>query len=109
CRISEGRFVSVRRSSQAGWTHEEDKLLTELVQRYKGKNWKKVAACLPRRTDVQCLHRWQKVLNPDLNKSPWTKEEDDCIIKSVEKYGCRRWSAIAKVLPGRIGKQCRER
>ena len=26
------------------------------------------------RTDVQCLHRWQKVLNPDLVKGPWSKE-----------------------------------
>lgn len=27
-----------------------------------------------RRTEVQCLHRWQKVLNPDLIKGPWTLE-----------------------------------
>ena len=26
------------------------------------------------RTDVQCLHRWQKVLNPELVKGPWTEE-----------------------------------
>jgi hypothetical protein len=26
------------------------------------------------RTDVQCLHRWQKVLNPALVKGPWTEE-----------------------------------
>lgn len=26
------------------------------------------------RTDVQCLHRWQKVLNPELVKGPWSKE-----------------------------------
>jgi hypothetical protein len=26
------------------------------------------------RTDVQCLHRWQKVLNPELVKGPWTAE-----------------------------------
>lgn len=26
------------------------------------------------RTDVQCLHRWQKVLNPELIKGPWSKE-----------------------------------
>lgn len=26
------------------------------------------------RTDVQCLHRWQKVLNPQLIKGGWTKE-----------------------------------
>jgi hypothetical protein len=26
------------------------------------------------RTDVQFLHRWQKVLNPELVKEPWLKE-----------------------------------
>ena len=32
------------------------------------------AECFPDRTDVQCLHRWQKVLNPELVKGPWSKE-----------------------------------
>lgn len=32
------------------------------------------AEYIPGRTDVQCLHRWQKVLNPELVKGPWTKE-----------------------------------
>ena len=32
------------------------------------------AVLVPNRTDVQCLHRWQKVLNPTLVKGPWTKE-----------------------------------
>ena len=27
----------------------------------------------------------------------------------VKKYGARNWSQIARALPGRIGKQCRER
>lgn len=27
----------------------------------------------------------------------------------VEKYGPQRWSFIAKFVPGRLGKQCRER
>ncbi|PIN22867.1 Transcription factor, Myb superfamily [Handroanthus impetiginosus] len=103
------RSGPARRSSQAGWTEEEDKQLTEAVQRFEGKSWKKIAECMPGRTDVQCLHRWQKVLNPDLIKSPWTKEEDDCIIELVGKYGSKKWSTIAKSLPGRIGKQCRER
>lgn len=102
-----------------------------------------IAECLNGRTDVQCLHRWQKVLNPELVKGPWTKEvlnsstsigflrvvfqlsilwllkttvlfylefqEDDLIIELVEKHGCKKWSSIANSLPGRIGKQCRER
>jgi len=31
------------------------------------------------------------------------------LIQLVEQYGLRKWSHIAKMLPGRIGKQCRER
>lgn len=58
---------------------------------------------------MQCLHRWQKVLNPDLVKGAWTKEEDDRIMELVNKYGAKKWSVIAQNLPGRIGKQCRER
>ncbi|KAI3693601.1 hypothetical protein L1987_76548 [Smallanthus sonchifolius] len=99
----------VKRSSKAGWTDEEDTMLTELVKKYKGKNWKKIAEPIPGRSDVQCLHRWQKVLNPNLFKGPWTKEEDDCIRKLVEKHGYKKWSFIAEHLVGRIGKQCRER
>ncbi|PHU28255.1 Transcriptional activator Myb [Capsicum chinense] len=106
CQRSSGQ---TKRSSQAGWTAEEDNLLTEVVKRFKGRNWKGIAECLNGRTDVQCLHRWQKVLNPELVKGPWTKEEDDHIIELVEKFGCKKWSIIAKSLPGRIGKQCRER
>ncbi|XP_058074327.1 transcription factor MYB3R-1-like [Magnolia sinica] len=98
-----------RRSTKGQWTAEEDTILCRAVQRYKGRNWKKIAECFKDRTDVQCLHRWQKVLNPELVKGPWSKEEDDKIIELVSKYGAKKWSTIAQELPGRIGKQCRER
>ncbi|KAG6485686.1 hypothetical protein ZIOFF_054250 [Zingiber officinale] len=68
-----------------------------------------IAEFFPDRTEVQCLHRWQKVLNPELIKGPWTLEEDEKITSLVAKYGPTKWSMIAKSLPGRIGKQCRER
>lgn len=85
---------------------------------------------------MQCLHRWQKVLNPELVKGPWTPEvgpptqlimlcmgfkcpllthgldmlqEDEKIIELVQQLGPTKWSLIAQELPGRIGKQCRER
>ncbi|KAH7435843.1 hypothetical protein KP509_06G081400 [Ceratopteris richardii] len=98
-----------RRSSKGGWTPEEDEILRKAVECFNGKNWKRIAELLKDRTDVQCLHRWQKVLNPSLVKGPWTKEEDDKIIELVKKNGPRKWSVIARSLPGRIGKQCRER
>ncbi|KAF8388975.1 hypothetical protein HHK36_025659 [Tetracentron sinense] len=109
-RPSHGRTSGpTRRSTKGQWTAEEDALLCRAVQRFKGRNWKKIAECFADRTDVQCLHRWQKVLNPELVKGPWSKEEDDIIIDLVNKYGAKKWSTIAQALPGRIGKQCRER
>jgi hypothetical protein len=42
-------------------------------------------------------------------KGAWTKVEDDLIMELVAKHGPTKWSMIAQSLPGRIGKQCRER
>lgn len=148
------------------------------------------AELFPGRSDVQCLHRWQKVLNPEVVKGSWTKEvspaarmfpslammchlctcasmhpgvcrplvvlsglgggqgsrehtwrprhapcleagvldpqfclsgcalgvpfpvgsqEDDKVVNLIARYGTSKWSLIASHLPGRIGKQCRER
>ncbi|KAG2378069.1 hypothetical protein C9374_008691 [Naegleria lovaniensis] len=103
------RTGPVRRSKKGGWSEEEDEMLRRAVQLYGGKNWKKIAETLQNRTSVQCLHRWQKVLNPNLVKGPWTKEEDETILQLVKTYGAENWSMIASHLPGRIGKQCRER
>ncbi|CAN4114595.1 unnamed protein product [Withania somnifera] len=97
------------RRAKGGWTPEEDDTLRRAVAAYRGKCWKKIAEFFTDRSEVQCLHRWQKVLNPDLVKGPWTQEEDDKIIKLVARYGPTKWSVIAKSLHGRIGKQCRER
>ncbi|XP_019704522.1 transcription factor MYB3R-1 isoform X2 [Elaeis guineensis] len=109
-RLLHGRTTGpTRRSTKGQWTPEEDAILCRAVQKFRGKNWKKIAECFPDRTDVQCLHRWQKVLNPELVKGPWSKEEDEKIIQMVNKYGPKKWSTIAQALPGRIGKQCRER
>jgi myb proto-oncogene protein len=52
----------------------EDARLVQAVKKHQGRNWKLVAYEFEGRTDVQCLHRWQKVLNPELVKGPWTRE-----------------------------------
>ncbi|XP_029351987.1 transcriptional activator Myb isoform X2 [Echeneis naucrates] len=98
-----------RHLGKTRWTREEDEKLKKLVEVHGSEDWKLIASLLTNRTDVQCQHRWQKVLNPELIKGPWTKEEDQRVIELVQKYGAKRWSVIAKHLKGRIGKQCRER
>ena len=42
-------------------------------------------------------------------KGQWSTDEDQRLIELVRKYGVCRWSYIATALPGRVGKQCRER
>ena len=57
------------------WVNQAPEILTKQSYCfYQGRNWKKVAESFCDRSDVQCLHRWQKVLNPELIKGPWTKE-----------------------------------
>ncbi|XP_061304347.1 myb-related protein A isoform X1 [Pezoporus flaviventris] len=91
------------------WTRDEDERLKKLVEQNGTDDWAFIASHLQNRSDFQCQHRWQRVLNPELIKGPWTKEEDQRVIELVQRYGPKRWSLIAKHLKGRIGKQCRER
>ncbi|XP_017572042.1 v-myb avian myeloblastosis viral oncogene homolog-like 2b [Pygocentrus nattereri] len=91
------------------WTQEEDDNLRTLVQSLGTTDWKYIASFLPNRSEHQCQHRWYKVLDPDLVKGPWTKEEDEKVIELVNRYGNKQWAMVAKHLKGRLGKQCRER
>lgn len=98
------------RKSSLIWTESQDVLLIEAVKHHKGKNWKAVAEMIGLdRTNIQCKHRWQKVLDPNLVKGPWSPDEDRKIAALVTEHGAKRWSFIAKHLQGRTGKQCRER
>ena len=47
--------------------------------------------------------------NDELIKGPWTAEEDATMGRLVDKYGAKKWTIIASHMPGRAGKQCRER
>ena len=42
-------------------------------------------------------------------KHNWTREEDEILRKLIEKKGPSNWSLISEQMPGRQGKQCRER
>ncbi|KAM7252654.1 hypothetical protein ACFE04_008163 [Oxalis oulophora] len=44
-----------------------------------------------------------------IKKGQWSIEEDKELEQLVGQYGVKHWSAIASIMKGRIGKQCRER
>lgn len=46
---------------------------------------------------------------PQYRKVMWTQEEDDRLRAAVQHHGTKNWNRVAKSMPGRNGKQCRER
>ena len=62
------------------------------------------------KTALICLMKWEEVSNPPLikGKGSWTVTEDAVLTEKQRLFG-RKWAKIATFLPGRQGKQCRER
>ncbi|KAH8238368.1 hypothetical protein KR032_005193, partial [Drosophila birchii] len=90
------------------WSKSEDLLLKSLVDKH-GENWEIIGPHFKDRLEQQVQQRWAKVLNPELIKGPWTRDEDEKVIELVRSFGPKKWTLIARYLNGRIGKQCRER
>jgi len=56
-------------------------------------------------TPVLCLFcSWVNCLNPEINKSAWTGDENVLLLQLHEKLG-NHWAEIAKYLPGRYGRR----
>ena len=93
------------------WGEEEDAVLREAVLRYGTGDWLNVSRhMLPscHRPAVQCELRWA-IVKDKVVKGPWLPEEDQLLRDLVGQYGAKKWSQIAGHIPGRAGKQCRER
>ena len=91
------------------WSVVEDDRLKEAVQIYGAKNWRKIAEHVGGRTEQQCHKRWNIVLNPEIIKGHWTREQDNQLIKAELKYGAGNWCKIAKHVQGRSNHQCLHR
>lgn len=65
-----------------------------------GKDERKVGKKLKKRGGRVYLKRPKKI---------WSGEEDVLLGELIERFGAARWSTIAAYMPGRQGKQCRER
>jgi hypothetical protein len=93
----------------AKWTADETALLMELVSTDPSPIWNDLVVYFPTKSSQQICERWEKVLNPSLVKGSWTRQEDETIVQFVQENGIKDWTKLATLLPGRLGKQCRER
>ena len=84
------------------WEPEEDQRLMDAVKKFGDKNWQQVASVLVNRTGQQCLHRWQKTLNPNIKRGKWKPDEDQLLHAAVKMYGTGNWVKVVQRLPVRV-------
>ncbi|KAK4673916.1 hypothetical protein QC763_116130 [Podospora pseudopauciseta] len=90
------------------WTKDEDQKLKAAVEVY-GARWSKIAEAVGTRNGDQCWKRWYDCLDPSIDKSPWTSDEDARLLHQVSKSG-RNWSEIVhKHFPNRTSLSAKNR
>ncbi|XP_027359336.1 transcription factor MYB52-like [Abrus precatorius] len=86
--------------SRGHWRPAEDEKLRELVERFGPHNWNAIAEKLRGRSGKSCRLRWFNQLDPRINRSPFTEEEEERLLASHRIHG-NRWAVIARHFPGR--------
>ena len=92
------------------WHSKEDEKLCALVAKLGSDGlWNKIseAFCFTR-SPKQCRERWQNFLDPSLNTSSWTPDEDDLLLKLHAIHG-PSWAQIASSFPGRTNDRVKRR
>ena len=97
-----------KRKPARRWTFEEEAKLVELHERH-GSNWSAIAKEMGNRNVHQCRQKWVLSLDPSLKKGVFSRSEDLRLYAYAFFDHTPNWPAIAKTIPGRTAKQCRER
>ncbi|XP_051127283.1 transcription factor CSA-like [Andrographis paniculata] len=99
-----GERRKTRNSNKSHWTLGEDAILINLVRRHGPGSWDYIASHFRGRTGKSCRLRWINQLNPEVNRLPFSEDEQAKILELQKEFG-NKWSAMAKHFPGRTDNQ----
>jgi len=106
--------VKKRGTGVFSWTKDDDNRLAEVMKKYKNpRDWEPIAKEHGRgKSAKECHDRWIRYLKPGVRKGQWQDHEDAIVVEAVttsSEQPFTRWSDLANRLPGRVGKQIRDR
>ncbi|MDR0661846.1 MAG: hypothetical protein LBF76_00445 [Holosporales bacterium] len=90
------------------FSSQEDERLSALVENMGTNNWGAIVQQMPGRNARQCRERYRNYLRPDINRAPWTPEEDQLLLEEYGKIGSK-FEFISWFFPGRTGINVRNR
>ncbi|SCU83342.1 LAME_0C04808g1_1 [Lachancea meyersii CBS 8951] len=89
------------------WSNIEDQILKAAIEKYGTHQWSKIASLLQKKTARQCELRWNEYLNPSLNFTPFSKDEDAQLLDLVRRLP-NQWRTISDAM-GRTPQICVDR
>ncbi len=91
------------------WSPEEDAALVAAIAALGSDRWTEISDRVEGRTAAQCVHRWNKALDPHKRMGRWLPHEDAWLSVAVQRYPQGNWALIQNFVPHRTDVQCRER
>ena len=98
----------VRSNKQVWFGVKNLRVLKQLVGKYGETEWKIISQVIGTKNPRQCHDRWFYYLTPNINKAPFTEDEDSLLLELLQTYG-PRWVQISKYFAGRTDTQIKNR
>ncbi|KAG5222858.1 MYB transcription factor family protein [Salix suchowensis] len=92
-------------SSRGHWRPAEDDKLRKLVDQFGPHNWNSIAEKLQGKSGKSCRLRWFNQLDPRINRSPFTEEEEERLLACQQIHG-NKWANHWHII---MARKCRER
>ncbi len=93
--------TEIQKINKKSWSADEDSKLMKLIQELGiSGSWTLISTKMGNRSGKQCRERYHNHLKPEINKSSFTKEEDELVNELQRKMG-NQWAKISKFFSGR--------
>jgi hypothetical protein len=95
-------------SPRKKFSPQEDANLMMLVAQFGSLAWETISREMPGRNARQCRERWKHYLCVGFSERPWTKAEDDLLLRKRQELG-PRWTKLSHLFQNRSDIQIKAR